>query len=518
MTKQEFINTIAPLFVKYAKQYGYKIASAAIAQACLESGYGTSYKATHGNNILGLKYRAGRVTTNNGYFENGGTEQLPNGIYTQLPSNTAWYSFPDYEHCIHGYYQFISSTRYDQVRRAETALAYLQAIKNAGYATSLDYVQNVYKLVQQWDLTRYDNFEQQAVSKPDIPTINIIQKTSTHNTTRKQDRTIEWIVVHYTAGTTSTRGSAQNTAHYFSTTTNQASADFIVDDETIVQYNPDPENYYCWSVGGNRYSNHTTSLSGQYYGQCKNANSISVEMCSRKTNTASLAVTDDDWYITNETQNMAIQLITYLLREYNIDKSHVIMHHQVTGKQCPQPWTKNEQSLVGWNTFLNAIKAGTQVNTTSTAPAATDTISGGKQVRYVVRITADVLNVRSGPGTIYSINRTVTKGSSYTIIEEQNGFGRLLSGAGWISLEYTEKVDLTQTTPSNTPGKLPYLVRIMADTLNVRSGPGTMYRIITSVHRPSIYTIVEEQNGWGKLRSGAGWISLAYTERYNSGG
>ena len=518
MTNQEFINQIAPLFVKYAKKYGYKIASAAIAQACLESGYGTSYKATHGNNILGLKYRANRITTNNGYFENGGSEQNPDGTYTQLPSNTAWYAFDDYEHCIEGYYQFINTARYAQVKQADNPLSYLQAIKNAGYATSLTYVQSVYNIVQRWNLTQYDNFKQELISKPITSNINIIQRTSTHNTTSKPNRTIEWIVVHYTAGTASTRGSAQNTAHYFSTTTNQASADFIVDDETIVQYNPDPRNYYCWSVGGNRYSNHTTSLSEQYYGQCKNNNSISVEMCSRKTNTASLTVTDDDWYITKETQNMAIQLITYLLREYNIDKSHVIMHHQVTGKLCPQPWTKNENALVGWNTFLNAIKAGTQVNANPTAAKPEqDTVSGGKQVRYVVRVTAGTLNVRSGPGTIYAINRTVSKGGVYTIIEEQGSWGRLLSGAGWISLNYTEKVDMSQSEVNHTPGKLPYWARVTADTLNVREGPGTGYKIITSIHRPKIYTIIEERGDWGLLKSFSanrnGWINLNYVER-----
>lgn len=517
MTNQEFINQVAPLFVKYAKKYGYKVASAAIAQACLESGYGTSYKATHGNNILGLKYRPNRVTTNNGYFENGGSEQNPDGTYTQLPSNTAWYAFDDYEHCIEGYYQFISMARYAQVKQADNALSYLQAIKNAGYATAINYVQNVYAVVQKWNLTQYDNFEQQPQSKP-TPKIDIIQRTSTHNTTSKPNRTIEWIVVHYTAGTTSTRGAAQNTAHYFSTTTNQASADFIVDDETIVQYNPDPRNYYCWSVGGNRYSNHTTTLSGQYYGQCKNMNSISVEMCSRKTNTASLAASDDDWYITKETQNMALQLITYLMQTYNVDKNHVIMHHQVTGKLCPQPWTKNEQALTGWRTFLNSLHAGSQI-TGNQVPAipAQDTISGGKPVRYVVRITANTLNVRSGPGTMYAINRTVSKGSSYTIIEKQGSWGRLLSGAGWISLNYTEKVDLTQTPPSNTPGKLPYLIRVTADSLNVREGPGTTYKVTRTISRPSIYTIVEEQNGFGKLKSGAGWICLEYTEKYSGG-
>lgn len=61
-------------------------------------------------------------------------------------------------------------------------------------------------------------------------------------------------------------------------------------------------------------------------------------------------------------------------------------------------------------------------------------------VPYVVRITADELNVREGPGTEYPVTMTVKKGSAYTIMEEENGFGRLKSGAGWICLQYTERV------------------------------------------------------------------------------
>ena len=61
-------------------------------------------------------------------------------------------------------------------------------------------------------------------------------------------------------------------------------------------------------------------------------------------------------------------------------------------------------------------------------------------VPYVVRITADELNVREGPGTEYPVTMTVKKGSAYTIMEEENGFGRLKSGVGWICLQYTERV------------------------------------------------------------------------------
>ena len=59
---------------------------------------------------------------------------------------------------------------------------------------------------------------------------------------------------------------------------------------------------------------------------------------------------------------------------------------------------------------------------------------------YVVRITASVLNVRSGPSTNYKINTTVKKNDLYTIVDEKNGWGKLKSGAGWISLNYAKKV------------------------------------------------------------------------------
>ena len=64
--------------------------------------------------------------------------------------------------------------------------------------------------------------------------INIVKKTSTHNTTSRPNRDLKYIVIHYTAGTHSRLGAAANTANYFATTTREASADFIVDDTSIV--------------------------------------------------------------------------------------------------------------------------------------------------------------------------------------------------------------------------------------------------------------------------------------------
>lgn len=59
----------------------------------------------------------------------------------------------------------------------------------------------------------------------------------------------------------------------------------------------------------------------------------------------------------------------------------------------------------------------------------------------------------------------------------------------------------------------PYVVRVTADVLNVREKPTTDSAIVQEVYKGSAYTIVQEQDGWGFLKSGVGWICLSYTER-----
>ena len=59
----------------------------------------------------------------------------------------------------------------------------------------------------------------------------------------------------------------------------------------------------------------------------------------------------------------------------------------------------------------------------------------------------------------------------------------------------------------------PYLVRVSIDDLNIRTGPGTDYSRTGEYTGKRVFTIVQEQDGWGKLKSGAGWISLAYTTK-----
>lgn len=84
---------------------------------------------------------------------------------------------------------------------------------------------------------------------------------------------------------------------------------------------------------------------------------------------------------------------------------------------------------------------GTATDTTPAVPPERPSTA----TPYLVKITADVLNSRAGAGTNCPINGTVKKGEVYTIVDEANGigaskWGRLKSGAGWISLDYVIKV------------------------------------------------------------------------------
>ena len=63
------------------------------------------------------------------------------------------------------------------------------------------------------------------------------------------------------------------------------------------------------------------------------------------------------------------------------------------------------------------------------------------------------------------------------------------------------------------PAFQPYMVKVTADALNIRRGPSTDNPVVGCITDRGTYTIVEESGTWGRLKSGAGWISLAYTKK-----
>ncbi len=70
-----------------------------------------------------------------------------------------------------------------------------------------------------------------------------------------------------------------------------------------------------------------------------------------------------------------------------------------------------------------------------------------------------------------------------------------------------------EATPDIATVGIPYKVRVDITDLNIRKGPGTNFDRTGKYTGKGVFTIVEEKDGWGKLKSGAGWICLAYTSK-----
>lgn len=152
-------------------------------------------------------------------------------------------------------------------------------------------------------------------------------------------RKIEYIVLHYTAGIRSTAGSARATCSWWNKDPGQASADFVVDDEEIWQYNLDVSNYYCWHCGSKVYGYGNAPM----FGRAKNSNSIGIEMCSyRDDRNAKATAEAEGWQISDRVIRNTVELVDYLCRKYGISRTNVVTHFDVNGKLCPRPFVTRD--------------------------------------------------------------------------------------------------------------------------------------------------------------------------------
>ena len=146
------------------------------------------------------------------------------------------------------------------------------------------------------------------------------------------------------------------------------------------------------------------------------------------------------------------------------------------------------------------------------------------------------LNVRSGPGTNYSIKTTVKKGTIHKIIDKSKYWYKIqLSNgtSGWVYGYYVEETieDISDDSSSdnntskpediietevNLNGKVTSSVR-----LNVRSGPGINYSVKTSLSPGQVVVLLSQSNGWYKVKLSngtTGWASSSYVEKTDTYG
>lgn len=261
---------------------------------------------------------------------------------------------------------------------------------------------------------------------------------------------------------------------------------------------------------GNVYQTLPWNMRGWHCGGSGNDTHIGVEMCEPSQLNYSggdrFTVSDREAAVeyVNSAYNTAVELFAYLCREYGLNPLTQICSHNegydmgiATNHSDPEHLWRGLGMAYTMDGFRRAVKS----KMTSEDQNPPDAVSDS----YLVKITADVLNVRTGPGVKHPVVQTVKENEVFTVIDENSGWGKLKSGAGWISLEYTQKY--------TAGGFNAYLVKVTADVLNVRKQPSENSEIATTVKKNEIFTVVDEKNGWGKLKSGAGWINLDYIMR-----
>ena len=147
---------------------------------------------------------------------------------------------------------------------------------------------------------------------------------------------IKYIVIHYTANGGDT---SMNNARYFQGAGRQASAHYFVDEDSVTQSVRDTDG--AWHCGGALESEHHP-----LHGICMNRNSLGVEMCSD--------MVGGKYVITAQTVDRTVELARWLMSKYGIDADHVVRHYDVTGKDCPEPWVRDESLWKAFKTRLTA--------------------------------------------------------------------------------------------------------------------------------------------------------------------
>lgn len=145
-----------------------------------------------------------------------------------------------------------------------------------------------------------------------------------------------------------------------------------------------------------------------------------------------------NWHVSDKAMASLIELVADICKRNKIkeivftgDKTgNLIMHKWFSATDCPGPYLGSKFPYIA-----------SEVN--KKLATKTDTFKS-----YIVEVTSKTLYVRANAGTKYKINTIIKKGERYTIVDEKTvdglKWGKLKSGAGWISLRHTKKVTNTE--------------------------------------------------------------------------
>ena len=160
MTNIEFIDMISNYIRPIAKEKGYPFISAIVAQACLESNFGRSTLSARYNNFFGMKCG----NSWKGKSVNMRTrEEYVKGTMTNIKDNFRVYD--SIEDGIKGYFVFISTRRYSNLKNASSPYEYFDLLKADGWATDSAYVSKLNSIYETFHLYELDTEKEKPYQK-----------------------------------------------------------------------------------------------------------------------------------------------------------------------------------------------------------------------------------------------------------------------------------------------------------------------------------------------------------------
>ena len=203
-------------------------------------------------------------------------------------------------------------------------------------------------------------------------------------------------------------------------------------------------------------------------------------------------------------QTALVQDVKWIDRKVRESNFYVIRETVAPAVLVELGFCDSQGDMNKWNTEKIAAALFRGITGTAYTGSAAPIVNTGKGETFKVGDRVVV----SKNATTYATGQEMAswvKGQTYTVQEAKSDRCLLSDIVSWVFNK-----DLTL---EGAPAFQPYIVIVDTDVLNVRTGAGTSYPIATTVKKGQAFTIVEVKDGWGKLKSGAGWISLEYTKK-----
>lgn len=286
---------------------------------------------------------------------------------------------------------------------------------------------------------------------------------------------VEYITVHDTANS----APATNEIQYMITNNNEVSFHIAVDEKQAIQGLPFDRNSWSCGDGG--------SGTG-------NRKGISVEICRP---------THVDKSLYTQAEENAVYVVARLLYANHLSIEKLKKHQDWSGKKCPNVilsenrWELFKERV---DTVLKAICKGdcSHELSSGTTSVTTANVVTGFNVGEKVRVKESATHYATGQALAWFV-----KGSIYEVTKVAGDKLLLSDIISWVWIDDVKKVSAnTVVATDNT-----FLVKIICDELNIRQKADFNSKVIGVVKKGEVFTIVDQQNGLYKLKSGGGWIS-----------